>query len=155
MIFYSFFLLYVLLNFLINFKLIKLFRNYGPTLEYFKEIQQKGFQQILWLIKDRITEVGVMNFFVYWINKKGEKELITCPLDGTILPGVMRDSVITLAKEWDVNVIEKDFYIDEVIQAIKEDRLLEAFGTGTAAIICPIKSIHYKGEVFYINFSFY
>ena len=121
--------------------------NYGPTLEYYKEIQQKGFQQILWLINDRITEVGVMNFFVYWVNKKGEKELVTCPLDGTILPGVMRDSVINVANEWGIQVSERNFYIQEIIEAIKEKRIIEAFGTGTAAIICPIKSIHFKGEV--------
>lgn len=88
-----------------------------------------------------------MNFFVYWVNKKGEKELITCPLDGTILPGVMRDSIIKVAKEWGIQVSESDFYIQEVIEAIKEKRIIEAFGTGTAAIVCPIKSIHYKGEV--------
>lgn len=123
------------------------FSNYGPTLEYYKEIQNKGFQQVLWLINDRITEVGVMNFFVYWINKQGEKELVTCHLDGTILPGVMRDSVIELAKEWGIKVSEKEFYIQEVIEAIKEKRMIEAFGTGTAAIVCPIKSIHYNGEV--------
>lgn len=94
-----------------------------------------------------------MNFFVYWINKKGEKELITCPLDGTILTGVMRDSVIKVSREWGIQVCERDFYIQEVIEAIKEKRIIEAFGTGTAAIICPIKSIHYKGNVrfFYFN----
>jgi branched-chain amino acid aminotransferase len=116
-------------------------------LEYYREIQNKGFQQILWLIDDRVTEVGVMNFFVYWTNKKGEKELVTCGLDGTILAGVMRNSVITLAKEWGIKVTERDFYIQEIIEAIKENRLIESFGTGTAAIVCPIKSIYYKGEV--------
>jgi len=88
-----------------------------------------------------------MNFFVFWTNKKGEKELVTSSLDGTILPGVMRDSVINLAKEWGIKVTERDFYIHEIIDAIKENRLIESFGTGTAAIVCPIKTIHYKGEV--------
>ena len=124
-----------------------MFSNYGPTLELYKEIQAKGFQQILWLIDDRVTEVGVMNFFVFWTNKQGEKELVTCHLDGTILPGVMRDSVIQLAKEWGIKVSERDFYITEIIEAIKEKRMIESFGTGTAAIVCPIKSINYKEQV--------
>lgn len=88
-----------------------------------------------------------MNFFVYWINKKGEKEIVTCSLDGTILPGVMRDTVINIAREWGIKVTERDFYIQEIVDAVKENRMLEAFGTGTAAIICPIKSINHKGEV--------
>ncbi len=88
-----------------------------------------------------------MNFFVYWINDKGEKELITCPLDGLILPGVMRDSVISLTKEWGIKVTERHYTIHEVIKALEENRLIEAFGTGTAAVICPIKNISYKGKV--------
>ncbi len=123
----------------------KLGANYGPTLEYFKEIKKQGFQQILWLINDTVTEVGVMNFFVYWINKDGEREVVTCPLDGTILPGVVRDSVIQLCKHWNIKMTEKHFTIQEMIDAIKENRFIEAFGTGTAAIVCPIKEISYKG----------
>lgn len=99
---------------------------------------------MLWLIEDKITEVGVMNFFVFWTNKKGEKELITCPLDGTILAGVMRDSVIALCKEWDIKVTERHFTIHELVDSIKEGRFIEAFGTGTAAVICPVKELTYK-----------
>jgi branched-chain amino acid aminotransferase len=80
-----------------------------------------------------------MNLFVYWINEKGERELITPPLDGTILPGVTRDSILTLSKqfnEFKINV--RPFKIQEVMKAAKEKRLLEAFGAGTAAIVAPI-----------------
>ena len=122
----------------------KLGANYGPTLQYFKQIKEQGFHQILWLIDDVVSEVGVMNFFVHWTNKQGEKELITCPLDGTILPGIMRDSVITLCKEWGIKVTERHFTIHEILDALKEGRFHEAFGTGTAAIVCPIKEISYK-----------
>lgn len=124
----------------------KLGANYGPTLEYFKRIKDQGYHQILWLINDVVSEVGVMNFFVFWTNKQGEKELITCPLDGTILPGVIRDSVITLAKEWGVKVTQRHFTIHEILDSLKEGRFHEAFGTGTAAIICPIKEIAYKNQ---------
>lgn len=100
-----------------------------------------------------------MNFFVYWINKQGEKEIVTCHLDGTILPGVMRDSVIQLAKEWGIKLSEREFYITEIIEAIKENRMIEAFGTGTAAIVCPIKTINYKEQVIVVleifNMNFY
>lgn len=51
------------------------------------------------MLHDYLTEVGTMNFFIYWKNKDGEDELITPPLDGTILPGVTRDSIITLCRE--------------------------------------------------------
>jgi branched-chain amino acid aminotransferase len=128
-------------------KYINNIRNYGPTLQYYVDVQKQGYQHILWLYKENVTEVGVMNFFVYWINEKGEKELITCPTDGLILPGVMRDSIISLAKELGVKVNERYYNINEVLKAINEGRVLEAFGSGTAAIICPIKNIAYKGKV--------
>lgn len=51
------------------------------------------------MIHDYVTEVGTMNFFVFWKNEQGENELITPPLDGTILPGITRDSIITLMEE--------------------------------------------------------
>ena len=52
----------------------------------------------MWLLHDYVTEVGTMNLFVFWKNENGEDELITPPLDGTILPGITRDSILTLAK---------------------------------------------------------
>ena len=58
-----------------------------------------GTDQVLWLLHDYVTEVGTMNFFVYWKNEDGDDELITPPLDGTILPGVTRDSILTLTRE--------------------------------------------------------
>ncbi len=88
-----------------------------------------------------------MNFFVLWINEKGKEELITCPTDGTILPGIMRDSAITLSKEWGINVVEKHFTIHQLTEAITEKRVIEAFGTGTSSIICPFSEIKHSGIV--------
>jgi branched-chain amino acid aminotransferase len=51
------------------------------------------------LIHDYVTEVGAMNFLVFWKNEKGEDELITAPLDGTILPGITRNSILTILRE--------------------------------------------------------
>ena len=58
--------------------------------------------QVLWLHgpNQEVTEVGAMNFFVYWTNEEGEKELITSPLNGVILPGITRKSLLDLAHKW-------------------------------------------------------
>lgn len=65
-----------------------------------------------------------MNFFIYWKNKDGVNELITCPLDGTILAGVTRDSIIEIAKSWKIKVNETHFTIQDVFDAHKEGRVL-------------------------------
>jgi branched-chain amino acid aminotransferase len=71
--------------------------NYAPSLRTMRIGNEKhGCDQALWLIHDYVTEVGTMNFFVYWKNEQGENELITPPLDGTILPGITRDSILKL-----------------------------------------------------------
>lgn len=91
--------------------------------------------------------VGTMNFFMYWTNEKGEKELLTPPLDGTILPGVTRDSILSLTREWnEFTVSEKQVTMPTVVKAIKEGRVHEMFGAGTACIVSPIKRIRFKDE---------
>ena len=90
----------------------KLGSNYGPTIFHQVQVAKEGYDQILWLVNDRISEVGVMNFFVYWLNENGEKELITAELDGTILPGVTRDSILDLTRSWgEFKVTERVFNI--------------------------------------------
>jgi branched-chain amino acid aminotransferase len=87
---------------------------------------KKGYSQVLWLFgqNHQVTEAGTMNFFVFWINKKGEKELITAPLDGTILPGVTRDSIIYLCKQWnEFKVSEEVYTVHDIIDAVKENRV--------------------------------
>jgi branched-chain amino acid aminotransferase len=80
----------------------------------------------------------------------GQKELITAPLDGTILPGVTRDSVLALAQEklvpegW--KITERKYTMSEVADAANEGRLLEVFGSGTAAVISPVRDIHWKNQ---------
>jgi len=74
--------------------------NYAPTLKVGRLGNQKhGCDQALWLLHDYVTEVGTMNLMVFWKNEQGEDELITPPLDGTILPGITRASILELAKE--------------------------------------------------------
>jgi branched-chain amino acid aminotransferase len=92
-----------------------------------------------------VEEVGTSNmFFVI-----GE-ELITAPLMGTILPGVTRDSVIQLAKSWGVKVVERRLSMDEVMAAITDGTLREAFASGTAAIVSPVGQIRYRGKEYLI-----
>jgi len=108
---------------------------------------EKGYSQVLWLLNDQITEVGTMNMFVFWKNKKGEKELITAPLDGTILHGVTRLSILELSRGWgEFKVTESHYTMVQLLEALKEGRLIEAFGAGTAAVVSPIKCINYKGK---------
>lgn len=90
-----------------------------------------------------------MNFFVFWKNEHGEDELITPPLDGTILPGVTRDSIITLCKELkEFKVSNRPFKIQELMKACTEQRVYEAFGAGTAAIVSPVQSFTYEGQTY-------
>ena len=114
----------------------------------------RGFHQNLWLFgeEEYITEAGTMNLFAAMKNKEtGQKELVTAPLDGTILEGVTRDSVLALARErlvpegWKVD--ERKYTMKELAEAADEGRLLEAFGTGTAAIVSPVRSISWRGKL--------
>ncbi|RHY83883.1 hypothetical protein DYB35_005332 [Aphanomyces astaci] len=94
------------------------------------------------------THAGTMNLFVYWINEQGEKELITAPLTrGDILPGVTRQSILELARGWgEFKVTETTITMPSIVKAEQEGRLLEVFGSGTAAVISPVKLINYNGK---------
>jgi branched-chain amino acid aminotransferase len=109
-------------------------------------VELHGCDQVLWLLHDFVTEVGTMNIFVFWKNKvTGQNELITPPLDGTILPGVTRDSIIRLCEELgEFKVVQRKFKIQEVIEAQQDNRLLEIFGSGTAVIMSPVASFKYR-----------
>jgi len=121
--------------------------NYATGILPARTAALKGYQQILWLQDNKITEVGTMNLFCYWVNIKGEKELITAPLDGQILPGVTRKSIIELAKQWnEFKVTEAEWDMKQLIEALDQGRVIEMFGAGTAAIIAPINKIFYGGK---------
>ncbi|PGH30907.1 branched-chain amino acid aminotransferase [[Emmonsia] crescens] len=131
----------------------KLGANYAPCIVPQLEAAKKGHQQNLWLFGEEefVTEVGTMNLFVALKNKEtGQKELITAPLDGTILEGVTRDSVLSLARErlgpkgWAIS--ERKLTMSEIAQASDEGRMIEVFGSGTAAIVSPVRTISWKGR---------
>lgn len=80
-----------------------------------------------------------------------ERELRTPPLNGLILPGITRDSILTLVQQWgEFKITEGSITMAEVCKMIKEDRLLEMFGAGTACIVCPINRINYMGTDLHI-----
>ncbi|EXJ58604.1 branched-chain amino acid aminotransferase [Cladophialophora yegresii CBS 114405] len=129
----------------------KLGANYAPCIVPQLKAAKKGLHQNLWLFgpEEYITEVGTMNLFVCIRNKEtGQKELLTAPLDGTILEGVTRDSVLALARErlepegW--NVAERYVKMQELADAESEGRLIEVFGAGTAAIVAPVRKIVWR-----------
>lgn len=105
--------------------------------------------QVLWLDgveRKYIEEVGSMNVF-FKINGK----VITPALNGSILDGVTRQSVIRLLEEWGILVVEAKIAIDDVLAAVKDGTLEEAFGTGTAAVISAVGGLHANGSMHVIN----
>jgi len=123
--------------------------NYAASLLPAQEAKKDGFTQVLWLDAREnryIEESGAMNIFFHI----GD-ELVTAPLGGTILDGVTRDCVITLARRWGMKVSQRPLPIDEVMEAAGKNTLREAFGTGTAAVISPVGAIRHKGATITIN----
>ncbi|XP_033216893.1 branched-chain-amino-acid aminotransferase, cytosolic isoform X2 [Belonocnema kinseyi] len=131
----------------------KMGSNYAPTIHVQREATEKGLQQVLWLYGDdnQVTEAGTMNVFMFFINEDGEKELVTPPLNGLILPGITRNSILALAREWnDFKVTERKITMAEVCRLLSEKRLLELFGAGTACIVSPISRINFVNQDLFI-----
>jgi branched-chain amino acid aminotransferase len=122
--------------------------NYAASLLPGAQSKAQGFDQVLWLDSNEhryVEEVGAMNIFF-----KIAGRVVTPPLGGSILPGVVRDSALTLLRDWDIPVEERRLSIDEVIEAFASGELEEVFGAGTAAVICPVASIGYRNELYRI-----
>ncbi|MPM34435.1 Branched-chain-amino-acid aminotransferase 2 [bioreactor metagenome] len=123
--------------------------NYAGSLRASQKAYDCDCNDVLWLdaIHHKyIEEVGSSNaFFVI-----GD-EVVTAPLAGTILPGITRDSVLTLLREWGIPARERKIAIDEVIDAAKKGQLKEAFASGTAAVISPMGLLRYLDEEYVIN----
>jgi branched-chain amino acid aminotransferase len=123
--------------------------NYAASLLPAEEAKKRGFTQVLWLDgyeKKWIEEVGTMNiFFVIGA------ELVTPPLEGSILGGITRETVIELARAWGMKVNERRISIEEVLAEAKKGGLTEVFGTGTAAVISPVGWVQHKEELVTIN----
>lgn len=128
----------------------KIGSNYGPTIYVQREASDQGLEQVLWLYGEDhlVTEAGTMNIFIVFINDNGEMELATPPLDGLILPGITRYSILEMLREWnEYKITERSISMKEVLKLSEENRLLEMFGAGTACIVSPIGSIKYRDKI--------
>ncbi|MDX9872561.1 MAG: branched-chain amino acid aminotransferase [Clostridia bacterium] len=123
--------------------------NYAASLYSAEVAKQKGFAQVLYLDAREhryVEEVGSMNvFFVY-----GD-HLVTPPLNGAILPGITRDSIIKMCGDSGLTMEERLISIDEVFNDIQSGKLTEMFGTGTAAVISPVGYLQYQGKEYMLN----
>ncbi|MFB6468290.1 branched-chain amino acid aminotransferase [Cytobacillus sp. Hz8] len=123
--------------------------NYAASLKASEIASQHGYSQVLWLDgkeNQYIEEVGSMNIFF-----KINGEVVTPSLNGSILEGITRKSIIELLKYWNVPVSERKISIQEIEQYYRDGQLEEAFGTGTAAVISPVGELFWKNERLLIN----
>ncbi|MBF0412935.1 MAG: branched-chain amino acid aminotransferase [Desulfamplus sp.] len=122
--------------------------NYAASLFASEKAKKEGYAQVLWLDgveRKYVEEVGAMNIF-FVINN----ELVTPELNGSILPGVTRNSVLHLGRKWGMNVSERKISMDEVVAAHKSGNLKEVFGAGTAAVISPVGEVRYGDSIMQI-----
>ena len=123
--------------------------NYAASLIAQQKAHDAGYSQVLWLDgveRKYIEEVGAMNIFF-----KINGTVITPMLNGSILPGITRNSVLELCRSWGYPVEERKISADELIEAQKNGTLEECWGTGTAAVISPVGKLRYVDEVMTIN----
>ncbi|MDB4920948.1 branched-chain amino acid aminotransferase [Mucilaginibacter sp.] len=123
--------------------------NYGGSMYPAKKATEEGFDQLIWTdAKDHqyIEEMGAANvMFVL------DGTLITPSTRDTILDGVTRDTVLTLAREWGMPVEERRVSVAEIIEGAKTGKLQDAFGAGTAATIAAVGSISHNGEEYFLS----
>lgn len=123
--------------------------NYAASLIAQDEAHRQDYSQVLWLdgVEQKyIEEVGAMNvFFVL------DGEVVTPELHGSILPGITRKSALQLLKDWGLKVSERRITIQELAEANDQGRVLEAFGTGTAAVISPIGELKWEEKRMIFN----
>lgn len=117
--------------------------NYAASLLPALEAKKQGFDQLIWTdgsVHEYIEESGTMNI-IFVIDGK----IITPALSDSILAGITRDSALTLARDWGIEVEERQISVKEVIEAAKNGTLQEAFGIGTAATVSKVKEINHEG----------
>ena len=123
--------------------------NYAASNRAGERAERKGYSQVLWLDgveRKYIEEVGAMNVMF-----KIDGEIVTPMLSGSILPGITRMSCLEVLRKEGYNVSERLLSIDELEEAMKNGKLEEAWGCGTAAVISPIGELCYKGVKYAVN----
>ena len=129
--------------------------NLGPLVPYVTDAKQNGFDDVLWLLDDFVQEMTILNVFFVIMDRYGVLKLYT-PLDnGCIMAGVTRNAILELKdeieKDTGLKVAEKNVSIHEVIQAYKEERLIEVIGASTSSHIQPINKIVYRDTNMTLN----
>lgn len=123
--------------------------NYAASIRAAERAEGKGFSQVLWLdgvYRKYIEEVGSMNIMF-----KIDGKVVTPELQGSVLPGITRKSILELARDWGYPVEERLISIDELIEAVKNGKVEEVWGTGTAAVVSPVGELSYLGKDYVIN----
>ena len=123
--------------------------NYAASIKAGEMAEQQGFAQVLWLDgveKKYVEEVGSMNIMF-----KIDGKIYTAPCTGTVLPGVTRRSIIELLRDWGYEVLEEHVAIADIMKAGHDGKLEEVFGTGTAAVVSPVKELDWKGDKVFIS----
>ncbi|KIH76053.1 branched chain amino acid aminotransferase apoenzyme [Geoalkalibacter ferrihydriticus] len=123
--------------------------NYAASLRASMEAAKLGFDQVLWLDavhRKYVEEVGSMNICFYLDGK-----VVTSPLKGTILDGITRRSVLTLIRDLGIEVEERALSVEEIMEGAASGRLVEAFGTGTAAVVSPVGQLTYRDRTIEIG----
>ena len=118
--------------------------NYAASIKAGELAEEKGFSQVLWLDgveKKYVEEVGSMNIMF-----KIDGKVYTAACTGTVLPGVTRRSIIELLRDWGYEVVEGKLAIADVMKAADEGKLEEVFGTGTAAVVSPVKELDWEDK---------
>jgi branched-chain amino acid aminotransferase len=128
---------------------VKAAGNYAASLYAAANAKKRGYTQVLWLdgIEHKyIEDVGSMNIFFEF-----NDEIATPELNGSILPGITRKSVIDMARAMGKKVTERPISIDEVFDRFEKGELLEVFGSGTAAVVSPVGQLDWHGKVITVN----
>ncbi len=123
--------------------------NYASSIKAGMEAQKLGFDQVLWLDAEErkyVAEVGAMNIFFVMKDK-----LVTPELDGSILSGITRMSVMELARKMKIDVQERRIPVLELLEGIESGEVTESFGSGTAAVISPVGVLGFKGKTYRIG----
>ena len=117
--------------------------NYGASVRAGDRAEEKGYSQVLWLDgveRKYIEEVGAMNV-MFKING----QIVTPMLNGSILPGITRKSILELLRAEGKEPVERRISAEELIEAAQNGTLEEAWGCGTAAVVSPVGVLSYKG----------
>jgi branched-chain amino acid aminotransferase len=124
--------------------------NYAASLMVSEQVKKEGFVQVLWLdaVHGRyVEEVGTMNIMFVYDGRK----IVTPKLTGSILPGITRASLLTLAPDLGYEVEEGMIDVNEMLADVQSGKITEVFGCGTAVVISPVGKFGYEGQEYIVN----